>query len=233
MQFYALLEEWPNESTAFFRELPGCFVSASTSEEALKAAPSAIEAYFRWLKENSIVIVEEDIHPIEVMLSERLSSNGNSSGPLFQADRAAPDDLEIDNALMVAATARALIIEMIANVPPDLYDREPTPGSWSLTQHLRHIMESESWYVSRLTDQPAPEESAPAMSTDDISMKIFENAMDSETFLRDLPLDQRSRVFVHDGESWTAAKVLRRMAQHLREHYPWMETMVEQFSLKK
>src|SRR5258707_15084841 len=70
MQFYALLEEWSGESIAFFRELPGCFVSAPTTEDALRDAPATIEQYFRWLKENHIVIVENEIHPIEVVLSE-------------------------------------------------------------------------------------------------------------------------------------------------------------------
>ena len=233
MQFYALIEEWPGESIVFFRALPGCFSSAPTTEEALRAAPLAIEKYFRWLKENAIVLVEGEIHPIEVVISERLSSSSASCGPLFQADRAAPDDLEIDNALLVAATARALIIEMVANVPERLYGQTLTPAGWSLTQHLQHIMESENWYVSRLTDQPAPEEATLSMSTDDISMKIFENAMDSEILLRELTPDQRAHVFVHNGEAWTAAKVFRRMAHHLREHYPWMEEMINQFSLKR
>ncbi|HXR65922.1 MAG TPA: DinB family protein [Ktedonobacteraceae bacterium] len=233
MQFHALLEEWPGESIVFFRELPGCFSSAPTSEEALRAAPTAIEHYFRWLKENNVVIVEEDINPIEVTLSECLSSNGNTRGPLFNADLAAPDDLEIDNALNVAATARALIIEMVANVPEHLYKQTLTPGSWSLTQHLQHIMESEIEYVSQLSEQPAPEQPAPPMKTDDISMKIFENAMDSEILLRDLTPEQRVQVFVHNGESWTAAKVLRRMAQHLREHYPWMQEMADQLTASK
>ena len=71
------------------------------------------------------------------------------------------------------------------------------------------------------------------MSADDISMKIFENAIDSELLLRDLTSDQRVHVFIHDGESWTAAKVLRRLAQHLREHYPQMQEMVTQFSARK
>ncbi len=232
MQFHALLEEWPGESTVFFRELPGCFSSAPTAQDAFRAAPLAIERYFRWLKENAIVIIEEDIHPIEVVLSERLSSQGDSAGPLFNADRAAPDDLEIDNALNVAATARALIIELVANAPAHLYEQAPAPGSWSLTQHLHHIMETESWYVSRLSEQPGPEESSQAMNTDDVSMKIFENAMDYEILLRELTPDQRSRVFIHDGEAWTATKVFRRMAQHLREHYPWMEEIIKQLSNK-
>ncbi|HEU5377845.1 MAG TPA: DinB family protein [Ktedonobacteraceae bacterium] len=233
MQFYALVEEWPRESFVFFRELPGYFSSASTTAEALEAAPAAIAHYFRWLKQNDIVLVEEDINPISVVLREQvaLTSPDEHAGPLFVADRAAPDDLEIENALNVAATARALIIEFVANVPASLYDQTPVHGGWSLTQHLHHIMETECWYVSRLQEHPLAAQPELPMSTDDISMRIFENAMDSEIILHDFPAEQRSSVFVHDGEAWTLAKVLRRMAQHLREHYPWMEEIVQQFSV--
>lgn len=233
MQFYALVEEWPGESIVFFRELPGCFSSAPTTVEALQTAPEVIARYFRWLKENDIVLVEEDINPISVVLKEQLASSDEHTGPLFDADRAVPDDLEIDNALNVAATARALIIEFVANVPDSLRDQAPTPEGWSLTRHLQHIMETETWYVSRLQEHPQTEQPALPTSADDISMKIFENAMDNEVFLHDLTSEQRSRIFVHDGEAWTAAKVLRRMAQHLREHYPWMEGIVQQLATSK
>lgn len=231
MQFQALVEEWPGESMVYFRELPGCVSSAATTEAALQAVPAVVEQYFRWLKENDIVLFEEEVRPISIVLAERLSSK-SSAGPLFAADRAAPDDLEIDNALNVAATARALIIELVAEVPAQLHEQALQPGDWSLIQHLRHIMESETWYVSRLTEHPEPEQPVPPMNADDISMKIFENAMDFELVLRDLSPEQRTRVFIHGNEEWTAAKVLRRMAGHLREHYPWMQEIARRISAR-
>jgi uncharacterized damage-inducible protein DinB len=122
---------------------------------------------------------------------------------------------------------------MVANTPEHLCKQAPASAGWSLTRHLQHIMENENWYVSQLTEQPAPEQTTPSMTTDEISMKIFENAMDSEILLRDLTPEQRTQVFVHNGEAWTAAKVLRRMAQHLREHYPWMQAIIEQVTVNK
>jgi hypothetical protein len=231
MQFHALIEEWPSESMVYFRELPGCLSAASTSEAALQGTPTVVEDYFRWLKKNEIVLFEEEVNPLNVVLAERLKSIEPDSGPLFATDRAAPDDLEIDNALNVAATARALIIELVAEVPPHLHNQAPTPGNWSLTEHLEHIMECETWYVSRLAEQPASEQPAQTMDADTISMKIFENAMDFEIVLRNLTPEQRTRVFVHEGEEWTAAKVLRRMTGHLREHYPWMQELARQLTV--
>lgn len=48
------------------------------------------------------------------------------------------------------------------------------------------------------------------------------------TFLRGLPAEQRTRVYIHGEAEWTAAKVLRRMTEHLRDHYPWMQAIVRQ-----
>ncbi len=68
MRFYALVEDWPAESMAFFRELPGCFSSAPTYEEAVKVAPRAISAFLKWSKENDLVLVEEYDGEIEVVV---------------------------------------------------------------------------------------------------------------------------------------------------------------------
>ena len=232
MQFNALVEEWPDESMVFVRELPGCFASAATTEAALQAAPAAIEKYFRWLKTNDMVIVEGDIHPITVVLAERLSRKDKHVGPLFEADQAELDEIKVDNALNVSATARALIIELVTNVPAQLLEQSVAPESWSLTRHLRHVMEKESWYVSRLQEQPTPPTATPAMSADDMAMKIFENAMDNEIILRDLTPEQHTQIFVHENEEWTVAKVLRRQSKHLYEHLLSMAEIEVQLTIR-
>jgi hypothetical protein len=68
----------------------------------------------------------------------------------------------------------------------------------------------------------------PAVAEADLTMKLFENAMDYETFLRELTPEQRTRVYVHGEAEYTAAKVLRRVIEHLREHYPWMQEIARQ-----
>lgn len=233
MHFYALVEERPGESVVFFRALPGCFSSASTTAEALQKAPEAIERYLRWLKTNEIALFEEEVTSIDVVRQECLASRDASIGPCFEADRAAPDDLEIDNALSVTATARALIIELMSKTPAALYEATPMQGDWSLTQHVQQIMEVEAWYVSRLQEQPPSAQPTAPMNMDTISMTFFANAMDHEVLLRDLTPEQRERVFVHEAETWTTAKVLRRLTQHLYERSIWTAEIIQQLSLTK
>jgi hypothetical protein len=49
-----------------------------------------------------------------------------------------------------------------------------------------------------------------------------------ERFLRGLTPEQRAHVYIHGEARWTAAKTLRRMTEHLRDHYPWMQAIAQQ-----
>ncbi len=218
MQFYALTEEWPGESTLFFRALPGCFVSATTTHAAFQASSAVIEQYFRWLKANDLAVVEGNYQPIDVVLAEKLAAEGGRIGPCFAADRRTPNELEVDNALNVSATARALIIEVINDTPAQLVSQAPEVGSWSLIEHLRHVMESDNHYISRLQKQPVEPTLDPALSAEDLAMKMFEDAMDNELTLRELLGRANAPQVVVDGQEWTLAKVLRRQTAHLYEH---------------
>ena len=220
MRFNALVEDWPGESMAYFRELPGCFSSAPTYEEAVKVAREAISAFLKWSKENDLVLIEKYDREIEVVVTERLPAVDDQAGPMFNVDLLPPNDAEIDNALNVAAAARAALLELYDEVPAEQRNRSTLPDGWSLTQHLHHIFEAEAWFVSRLTEHPTA--TFGNALPPDLSMALFDNAMDYELFLRGLSPEDRLRVFTHEGEEWTAAKVLRRMTAHLREHYPWM-----------
>src|SRR5260221_12119952 len=104
MRYYALVEDWPGESMVYFRELPGCFSSAPTYEEAVKAAFAAIASYLSWLKKNDLSIIEnvEDDGKIELVVKERLAAPDMQVGPRFEADLAPPYDRESDKVLHVA-----------------------------------------------------------------------------------------------------------------------------------
>jgi predicted RNase H-like HicB family nuclease/uncharacterized damage-inducible protein DinB len=223
MRYNALVEEWPNEAMVYFRELPGCLTTAPTFEEAFAAAPAAIANHIRWLKANDLI--EEIDNDIAVVVKERLAALDNA-GPRFEAELAPPGDEEIDMALNVAGMARAELIDLYESVPAQQRDRIAAPGDWSITEHLWHIIEAELWYVSRLSD--VPQEKPLSELSPEISVALFDVGMDSELALRDLSEEQRSRVFTHEGEEWTAAKVLRRLVGHLREHYPWIERMARE-----
>jgi hypothetical protein len=229
MQFNALIEEWPGESMAFFRELPGCYCAAPTYEALLKIIPASIADYLKWVKANDITVLDEFDGQVEVVIKEHIMAANGTTGPRFEADLAPPDDIEIDKALNVAAAARAALLELYEQVSPTRQMHRLSPESWSLTEHMQHLLEAETEYVSRLQEHPIE----PASDTPpaDLAMKFFDNAMDYELALRALTPEQRQHIYTHNDEQWTAAKVLRRMTEHLREHYPWMEEIVKDLKM--
>jgi predicted RNase H-like HicB family nuclease/uncharacterized damage-inducible protein DinB len=221
MQYQALIEEWPHEIMAYFRELPGCFSSALTYEEALTAAPLAITTYLRWLKTNGLL--NEMDSGVEVVVKEHLAAIDGKIGPRFEADLVPVSEEEIDNALNIAAAARADLIEVYERIPEAARDQILDAGGWSVNNHMAHIIETELWYVSQFVEQPhiKPFSELPT----DLPTALFDVAMDTELALRGLTEEQRNRVYTHEGEEWTAAKVLRRLVGHLREHYPWIQQL--------
>lgn len=225
MDFYALIEEWPRESLVSFRELPGYLSAAPTTEEAIQQAPEAIAEYLRWLKQNKIFFLEGEINPINVVVKERLRAE--QVGPCFATELVAPTDQEMANALTVAATARKLLVDLYNEVPPAQRSQRSKPDEWSLTEHLQHILKADAHYVGCLSDQP-PAAMSPVTETE-LPIKLIENGMKYETFLYGLTAEQRAQVYVHGETKWTVAKTLRRMTEHLRDHYPWMQAIARQF----
>ena len=229
MQFKALIEEWPSECMAYFRELPGCYCSRPTYDELLKDISGLVAEYLKWVKANDIIVLDDFDGQIEIVVTERIEAENGNSGPRFESDLAPPDDIKIDKALNVAAAARASLLELYEEVTPAQQMRRLSPESWSLAEHMQHLLEAEAWYISRLQEHPIE----PASDTPqaDIAMAFFGKAMDYELVLRALTPDERRQMYTHNGEQWTAAKVLRRMTEHLREHYLWMAEIVSE--LKK
>jgi predicted RNase H-like HicB family nuclease len=227
MKFYALVDEMPGDSMVFFRALPGCFSAAPTAEEAVSKAPEAIFEYLNWLKEQNIFFLEEEVSEITLEIKEHLQ--GGRVGPRFEADLPAPTNQEIDHALSVAVTVRTLLIGLYNGVPLGQRGRVLPSEEWSLTDHLRHILEAEAYYIWCISDRP--KDPTPHIAEADLPQKLFENAREHETFLHSLTPEQRACVHVHGEAEWTAVKVLRRMTTHLRQHYPWMQAIAHQLSL--
>lgn len=225
MDLFALVEEWPNESLVSFRELPGYLSAAPTTEEAIQKAPETIAEYLYWLKQNKIFFFEEEINSINVVLKERLRAD--RVGPRFASELIPPTDQEMANALKVAATTRTLLAELYNQVSPSQRSQIFKPSEWSLTQHLQHILEAEVHYVGCLSDQPPA--AMPPMTEAEIPTKLIENGKKYEAFLYGLTAEQRARVYIHGEAEWTVAKVLRRMTEHSRDHYPWMQAIVRRF----
>ena len=94
----------------------------------------------------------------------------------------------------------------------------------SIRQILRHVGNTNEWYLSRLVDATT----LPAQWEGDEKLPVFRFlAMEQRTVaerMRKLTTPQRSQISYptqwtdHPDEPWSARKVLRRMIEHEREH---------------
>ncbi|GHO46526.1 type II toxin-antitoxin system HicB family antitoxin [Ktedonospora formicarum] len=229
MEYYALVEEWKSESMVLFRELPGCLTTAPTYEEALQKAPAAIAEYLLWLKQHDLPLPQGDIEDIKVVVRERIQAK--NVGPRFESDLPAPTDEEIEKVFQVANTARTQLVKLYESVAPDLRSKSPGPGEWSLSEHLRHLIECEAYYVMCLNEKEPP--TTPDVADTVLVHTFLENGANYERLLCGFTEEQRSHIYIQGGGEWTMAKTFRRMTEHLREHYPWMQDITQRVSSVK
>ena len=89
---------------------PECLFAAVIGQRNIDPARKTIFAVplrFAVSKKNELTLIEKDDGEIGVVVKERLAAVNGQVGPRFEADLAPPNDLEIDDALNVAAATRA------------------------------------------------------------------------------------------------------------------------------
>ncbi len=206
--------------------LVGCFTKANSSEAALDAVPQAIWDYWAWLRQHGEMLAEPEGTTMRVAeISEGL-------GPFQQGDKAAlfaPERepigvAEMETYLRRWGFARADLLTLTPNVSDYLLDWQAKEGEMSIRQILRHVGNTNEWYVSRLVD-PA---TLPSQWQGDAQLQIFRFlAMEQRTVterMHKLTAQERAQVTYptkltdHPDEPWTARKALRRMIEHEREH---------------
>jgi uncharacterized damage-inducible protein DinB len=223
-------------------DLPGCFVRAADRGEALCLLPAAIQEYIAWLQrhsedaglmvENVQIKVEEDIQGCGPF------NPGNAAG-LFTPEKRAVSDQELEFHLRLMEYTRIDLLEMASDLPDEILDWLPDAASFSIRRILRHIGNSEEWYVSRLV----PPENLPAEWETDESLPLLEFlSMERRTAmncLRQLTAAQRSQVFhpnnwtSHPDEAWSLRKVLRRFLEHEREHATQIGAILAQWRAQR
>lgn len=226
MRFRALVEEWDTETLVFIRELPGCFATAPTGEAAVHAAHNAVSQHLFWLMRKRLPMPCDPRDPIRISVEEWLLASGDAEpiGPLFKADCAALTPDALLTGLQIADAARGDLLKCYAQTPARLHTITLPPDTMTLEDHLAHVAQMELWYVAALNDGRMPT----ARLSNSPADALRSSGDYAAGRLRALSPELLGQIFERDGESWTAAKVLRRMTAHLREHLPLVERIANQ-----
>ena len=205
----------PDHWVAWVLELPGCFSSATTQEEATAQVPTRIGEYFDWLKRNGQASPPAK-EPIEMEAPEVFrsfpSQNDYTVNVFFEDDRKPLDYQEVEYHLWLLDCTRRDLPAVVRQLPRETLNRpvaEEVQGS--IEGILSHVAGAENWYLDRLSlalpDEEMPE--GPLARLERIRAY-------TRTRLPELVDDGRVVELV--GEQWSVRKVLRRALWHERDH---------------
>ncbi len=211
-----------NHWVAWVLDLPGCFSSARTQEEAVALAPMRISAYFTWLKRHG-----HKFQPrgggIEVTVEETFRSYVSDGmyvvNAFFEDDERPLDQEEVDLGLAILEYTRLDLLDSIEYLTPEtLYRTFPGEVHGSIAGLLEHIAWAEWWYFDRIEKAPSRDE----MPADPLGKLQTVRAHSRQQFPA---LVGDDRVRMAKGEKWSARKVLRRTIWHERDHTQHIEKL--------
>jgi len=207
----------PGHYVCWVLDLPGCFSSAQTQEDAVAKAPSRIGAYYRWSRERDPSLPRMN-GPFEVDLVEAFEAHPCVEDPdylinaFFQHDRRPLSYWEVAVGLRLLRWTRDDLLALVGPLTQEELN-EPIQGEdrRSIAGVLEHVVGAENWYLSQL-DLAAERSTLP----DGVLGKLV--AVRANTNRQLVTLIGEGRITESCGERWSARKILRRTLWHERDH---------------
>lgn len=203
----------------------GCIWLAPSQGEAISAAPGAIAAFYRWLRQHG----EPGVGPVaakdlkaeirEVQEVPGFGKSGSAVG-FFKPDSRPVTDEDLAAAVRRLGYARLDLLGLVAGLPPEALDWEPPGGKRTVRGNLIHVAQCHAFYLSRLLGYERVAELMPRPWPED-TLTCLGWAMERAVgVLLELPKELRSGTFRSEqpAENWTARKMLRRFVEHELEH---------------
>lgn len=212
MAYLVCAEEMDGQWIAHVPDLPGCFATNTDRERAIAAAPYVIEQYLGWCAAHDLRVMQP---PPPLVVGEVIRSwiyeEGYEVNAFFASDRPPLDPEEIEEFKLLLNATRADLLEEIKGLEPTQLDKQITGERWPIAGVLKHVANSELWYMDRLS-LAFPRSELPDDPMDRLSSV-------REHLHRQIPeLARRTGVVTLSGETWSARKVIRRTLWHERDH---------------
>jgi hypothetical protein len=230
MQFNIGLENnFEGRSMAWVLGHPGCFAYGKDNEEALAAAPAAIQAYTSWVgshtEHNWLPVEEPGIRVADswecYTIGEdfELSSEGYEVNAWFRDDWKPLTAEEVARGLLILAWQRVELLETLKDLSEEVLERRYPGERWNISGILRHIGGADWWYMDRL---------GLAFPRQEVPTEPFERLEKVRAHLiMALPgLVGSMQVLGIDGEFWSPRKLLRRAAYHERDHIEHIQKLL-------
>ena len=212
MAYIVCAEEMDGRWIAHVPDLPGCFSAHRDRDVAIKGIPAALESYVLWCQRHGMrisglagpMLVSEVIRAWTYEEEYEVNAFFASDRPPVTAGE------EEEFRRLLEMTGRDLLAAVEGLAPQDLA-KEFSGERWSILGILRHVANSDLWYLDRL-GLALPQSDLP----DEVMPRL--ERVRAHT-LASLPaLTLRTGVVALSAELWSARKVLRRTLWHERDH---------------
>jgi predicted RNase H-like HicB family nuclease len=204
-----------NHWVAWALDLPGCFSSARTQEEAIVMAPTSISQYITWLKNLGYrQLPRQDYIDVEVEETFRSFVSGGMyvANAFFEDDQRPLLEEDVEFGLWLLERTQEDLLDVVQTVDRDKFSQSiPGEVQGSIQGIVEHIAWSEWWYLDRL-GLAFDREKMPAGV-----IKMLE-AVRQHTRNQLPDLIGLDRIVIVRGEKWSPRKILRRTLWHERDH---------------
>jgi predicted RNase H-like HicB family nuclease/uncharacterized damage-inducible protein DinB len=212
MAYIVCAEEMDGRWIAHVPDLPGCFSAHKDRDVAIKGIPAALESYVLWCQRHGMRIsgLAGPMLVSEVIRAWTYEDDYEVNA-FFASDRPPVTGGEVEEfRRLLEMTGRDLLAAVEGLAPQDLA-KEFSGERWSILGILRHVANSDLWYLDRL-GLALPQADLP----DEVMPRL--ERVRAHT-LASLPaLSLRTGVVALSAELWSARKVLRRTLWHERDH---------------
>jgi predicted RNase H-like HicB family nuclease/uncharacterized damage-inducible protein DinB len=192
---------------AFIPALPGCVGRGDSREETMAVLDRSATECLAFLRRHGEAIPPASPQGRSVTELASWATPDYDLRPFSPADR--------DVWLRWAALRRQELLDALAQLPAPALNWQPDEKTWSVRRIFSHVAYSE-WWFARVT---IPHSRDPLL-------RLAEAQQEALTRLSALTPAELTRTIVHEGEPWTARKILRRFLEHEREHLGQVEEIL-------
>ena len=224
------LEETKEGATlALILDLPGCFATGATRQEALENLQETTAAYHAWLRKHDDYA--PDVRgPFVFSLKEVFQTSYQGEyevNSFFVLDAEPATDEDIEWALTLLGWQREDVLERVSSLSEDVLDwklPEAPDDTLSIRQILDHVAQAEVWYMGRLDEKPPSIVVAnlPGPTID----RLQRTRQAAIMRIKSYPKEFRGKILIHQGEQWSLRKALRRAIWHERDHLNQIDEML-------
>lgn len=216
-------------SLAHMLDYPGVCGQGSDAQQALEDVPNALNRFSMWLKRHGQRMRTGETHSGWLRRTQPVYEIGEIMacrfrdkrvvGPLFTPEGQTPAKDTLEQGLSWFDFTQDDILDWIDRSGREkLFQKVGTePGERTAQEVLIHVAEMDNWLTTRLYDNPAEANNFDFLRG---HARSYVSATRGDFLARFQALSEAElgKVWTHEGEYWSARKVLRRALFHRLDH---------------